>query len=258
MNIKLDNNMQIIILFTLTASLVTIAQSIITTGVVYLMRDFSVSSTQAQWSYSAFLLVVGVMIPLSAFISRRYKSKRIFYFSLTIFLLGSIICYFSTSLIILVIGRILQGIGNGIIMPYVQILLLKSLPEEKWQTYMGLYGLVVAIAPVIGSFIGGFVITLYGWRTLFSFFAIATIILLILGLIFIKDNSTTENYPLDIFSVFLSIIGCSGIILGFTNLADYGFTHHCNFTNNNWNYNLNPICKTSIKIRKTFDKFINT
>ncbi len=226
MNIKLDNNMQIIILFTLTASLVTIAQSIITTGVVYLMRDFSVSSTQAQWSYSAFLLVVGVMIPLSAFISRRYKSKRIFYFSLTIFLLGSIICYFSTSLIILVIGRILQGIGNGIIMPYVQILLLKSLPEEKWQTYMGLYGLVVAIAPVIGSFIGGFVITLYGWRTLFSFFAIATIILLILGLIFIKDNSTTENYPLDIFSVFLSIIGCSGIMLGFTNLADYGFTQH--------------------------------
>lgn len=96
MNIKLDNNMQIIILFTLTASLVTIAQSIITTGVVYLMRDFSVSSTQAQWSYSAFLLVVGVMIPLSAFISRRFKSKRIFYFSLTIFLLGSIICYFST------------------------------------------------------------------------------------------------------------------------------------------------------------------
>lgn len=149
MNIKIGNNMQIIILFTLTASLVTIAQSIITTGVVYLMRDFSVSSTQAQWSYSAFLLVVGVMIPLSAFISRRFKSKRIFYFSLIIFLLGSIICYFSTSLIILVIGRILQGIGNGIIMPYVQILILKSLPEEKWQPYIGLYGLVVAIAPVI-------------------------------------------------------------------------------------------------------------
>lgn len=226
MNIKLDNKMQIIILFILAASLVTIAQSIITTGIVYLMSDFSVSSTQAQWSYSAFLLVVGVMIPLSAYISRRFKSKTIFYFSLIIFLLGSIICYFSTSLIVLIIGRILQGIGNGIIMPYVQILLLKSLPEEKWQTYMGLYGLVVAIAPVIGSFIGGFVIAIYGWRTLFSFFTISTIILLILGLIFVKDNSHTENYPLDILSVILSIIGCSGIMLGFTNIADYGFTHH--------------------------------
>lgn len=151
--------MQLLALFILASSLVCIAQSIITTGIVYLMSDFSVSSTQAQWSYSAFLLVVGVMIPLSAFISRRFSARSIFFFSLFIFLLGSIICYFSTSLIVLIIGRVLQAIGNGIIMPYVQILLLRTTPEEKWQTYMGAYGLVIAIAPVIGSFLGGFVIS---------------------------------------------------------------------------------------------------
>ena len=223
---KINNKMQLLILFILASSLVCIAQSIITTGVVYLMNDFSVSSTQAQWSYSVFLLVVGVMIPLSAFISRRFNARTIFFFSLIIFLLGSIICYFSTSLIVLIIGRILQAIGNGIIMPYVQILLLRTIPEEKWQTYMGLYGLVAAIAPVIGSFLGGFVITLYGWRELFSFFTIATIILLVLGTIFVKDNAPSEDYPLDILSVILSIIGCAGIMLGFTNVADYGFTHY--------------------------------
>ena len=226
MNVKLNSQMQLIILFIIAASLVTIAQSISTTGVVYLMSDFSVSSTQAQWSYSVFLLVVGVMIPLSAYISRRFNAKTIFFFSLSIFLLGSIICYFSTSLIILIMGRILQGIGNGIIMPYVQILLLKTIPEEKWQTYMGLYGLVIAIAPVLGSFIGGFVITIYGWRELFSFFTVATIIILVLGIIFVKDNTPSEDYPLDYLSVVLSVIGCSGVMLGFTNVADYGFTHY--------------------------------
>ena len=226
MNVKLNSRMQLIILFIIAASLVTIAQSIITTGVVYLMSDFSVSSTQAQWSYSVFLLVVGVMIPLSAYISRRFNARTIFFFSLSIFLLGSIICYFSTSLIILIIGRILQGIGNGIIMPYVQILLLRTIPEEKWQTYMGLYGLVIAIAPVLGSFIGGFVITIYGWRELFSFFTVATIIILVLGIIFVKDNTPSEDYPLDYLSVVLSVIGCSGVMLGFTNVADYGFTHY--------------------------------
>lgn len=226
MNVELNSRMQLIILFIIAASLVTIAQSIITTGVVYLMSDFSVSSTQAQWSYSVFLLVVGVMIPLSAYISRRFNARTIFFFSLSIFLLGSIICYFSTSLIILIIGRILQGIGNGIIMPYVQILLLRTIPEEKWQTYMGLYGLVIAIAPVLGSFIGGFVITIYGWRELFSFFTVATIIILVLGIIFVKDNTPSEDYPLDYLSVVLSVIGCSGVMLGFTNVADYGFTHY--------------------------------
>jgi len=101
--------MRLLVLFTLASGLVCIAQSIITTGIVYLMSDFSVSSTQAQWSYSAFLLVVGVMIPLSAFISRRFSSKAIFFFSLIIFLLGSVICYFSTSMTVLIIGRILLG-----------------------------------------------------------------------------------------------------------------------------------------------------
>ncbi len=226
MNVKLNSRMQLLVLFILAASLVTIAQSIITTGVVYLMSDFSVSSTQAQWSYSAFLLVVGVMIPLSAYISRRFSARAIFFFSLIIFLLGSVICYFSTSLIILIFGRVLQGIGNGIIMPYVQILLLRTIPEEKWQTYMGLYGLVIAIAPVLGSFIGGFVITLYGWRELFSFFTYATIIILVLGIFFVKDDAPTEDYPLDYLSVVLSIIGCAGVMLGFTNVADYGFTHY--------------------------------
>ena len=226
MNVKLNDRMQLLVLFILAASLVTIAQSIITTGVVYLMSDFSASSTQAQWSYSAFLLVVGVMIPLSAYISRRFSARTIFFFSLIIFLLGSVICYFSNSLIVLIIGRVLQGIGNGIIMPYVQILLLRTIPEEKWQTYMGLYGLVIAIAPVLGSFIGGFVITLYGWRELFSFFTVATIILLVLGIIFVKDNAPTEDYPLDFLSVVLSVIGCAGVMLGFTNVADYGFTHY--------------------------------
>ena len=226
MNVKSNSSRQLLVLFIIAASLVTIAQSIITTGVVYLMSDFSVSSTQAQWSYSVFLLVVGVMIPLSAYISRRFTSRTIFFFSLIIFLLGSVICYFSTSLIVLIFGRILQGIGNGVIMPYVQILLLRSIPEEKWQTYMGVYGLVIGIAPVIGSFIGGFVITLYGWRQLFSFFAVATIILLILGLFLVKDNTPSEDYPLDYLSVILSIVGCAGVMLGFTNVADYGFTHY--------------------------------
>ena len=226
MNVKSNNWRQLLVLFIIAASLVTIAQSIITTGVVYLMSDFSVSSTQAQWSYSAFLLVVGVMIPLSAYISRRFTARTIFFFSLIIFLLGSLICYFSTSLIMLIFGRILQGIGNGIIMPYAQILLLRNIPEEKWQTYMGVYGLVIGIAPVIGSFIGGFVITLYGWRQLFSFFAVSTVILLILGIFFVKDNTPSEDYPLDYPSVILSIIGCAGVMFGFTNVADYGFTHY--------------------------------
>lgn len=79
MKFEFDKNMQIVVVFVLTAAVMTIAQSIVTTGVVCIMGDFSVSSTIAQWTYSSFLLVVGVMIPLSAFISRRFKVRSIFF-----------------------------------------------------------------------------------------------------------------------------------------------------------------------------------
>ena len=95
---KFDNKTITIIIFILAGMLITISQSIITTGIVYLMGDFGVTSTIAQWTYSAYLLVVGVMIPLSAFISRRFKIKTVFISVISLFLIGSIISYFLNQL----------------------------------------------------------------------------------------------------------------------------------------------------------------
>ncbi len=224
MKFEFDKNMQIVVVFVLTAAVMTIAQSIVTTGVVCIMGDFSVSSTIAQWTYSSFLLVVGVMIPLSAFISRRFKVRSIFLFSIGLFIIGSIIAFLAPTIEILICGRVIEAIGNGIIIPYVQILLLKMIPEEKWQIYMGVLGLVIGIAPVCGSLIGGFIIDYYTWRAIFMILTVLAIIVAILGFIVINVEFETEDYPLDYLSVALSIIGCSGVMLGFTNTAEYGLT----------------------------------
>lgn len=224
MKFEFDKNMQIVVVFVLTAAVMTIAQSIVTTGIVCIMGDFSVSSTIAQWTYSSFLLVVGVMIPLSAFISRRFKVRSIFLFSIGLFIIGSIIAFLAPTIEILICGRVIEAIGNGIIIPYVQILLLKMIPEEKWQIYMGVLGLVIGIAPVCGSLIGGFIIDYYTWRAIFMILTVLAIIVAILGFIVINVDFETEDYPLDYLSVALSIIGCSGVMLGFTNTAEYGLT----------------------------------
>ena len=223
MNIQSNERNQIILVFILSAALVTIAQSIITTGLVYLMNEFNIYSTVAQWTYSVFLLVVGVMIPLSSYISKRFSVKNVFVFSIGIFLIGSVICYISPTIEVLIIGRILQAVGNGIIMPYAQILVLKIIPVKKWQVYMGIYGLVIGFAPVCGSFIGGFIIEYYSWRLLFLIMSIISVIILAIGLKLIKIDLDTEQYPLDYLSVFLIVIGCAGVMFGFTNTAQYGF-----------------------------------
>ena len=224
MNFSLDfnGNNRVIFIFVLAAAVLTVAQSIVTTGVVCIMGDFGVSSTVAQWTYSAFLLVVGVMIPLSAFISRRFHVRQVFLTAMGLFILGSLIAFFATTIEVLICGRVIEAVGNGIIIPFVQILLLKMIPEEKWQIYMGVLGLVIGIAPVCGSLIGGFIIDYYTWRAIFLILTVLAIVITIIGFIYINIDFGTEDYPLDYLSVFLSIVGCSGVMLGFTNTAEYG------------------------------------
>ena len=220
-NIERDY-LKILFVFFLACSIIATSQSIVTTALVHIMNEFKVSSTMAQWSYSIFLLTLGVIIPLNAFISRRFNARTVYLFTTSSFILGSLICYFSWDMASLIIGRILQAIAYGIIMPYTQIILLKITPEDQWQMFMGIYGIAVAFTPVFGMILGGYIIDVFGWKNIFSVFLVLGLLILILGLIFVKLDFGCEDYPLDIVSAILSFIGCFGVIFGFTNIAEYG------------------------------------
>ena len=219
-NIRRDY-LRVLFIFLIASSIFATSQSIVTTALVPIMEDFNITSIMAQWSYSIFLLTLGVVIPLNAFISRRFKAKTIYLFSVCCFIIGSMLCYISWNITTLIAGRILQAIAYGIIMPYTQILLLKIAPEEQWQMFMGIYGISIAFTPVLGMILGGYIIDIYGWKNIFSIFAILSAITLILGLLFVKIDFGCEDYPLDITSAILSFVGCFGVIFGFTNISQY-------------------------------------
>ena len=105
MDVKLDRGMSTLLIFIIAAAILSAAQSVVTTGIAGIMADFHVSSTTAQWIYSSFLLVLGVMIPLSAYITRRFKVKTILLSSLSLFLVGSLLAYVSPNIIVLIIFR---------------------------------------------------------------------------------------------------------------------------------------------------------
>ena len=157
MNVKLDRGMSTLIIFIIAAAILSAAQSVVTTGLADIMIDFQISSTTAQWIYSSFLLVLGVMIPLSAYFTRRFKVKTILLSSLILFLIGSIIAFIAPNIEVLILARVIQAIGSGILLPITQIVLFKVIPEEKWQVYMGLFGFIIGIAPALAptAWLGG-------------------------------------------------------------------------------------------------------
>lgn len=223
MNENIDRGMSTLIIFIIAAAILSAAQSVVTTGIAGIMADFHISSTTAQWIYSSFLLVLGVMIPLSAFFTRRFKVKTILISSLTLFLIGSVIAYFAPNIEVLILARVVQAIGSGILLPITQIVLFKVIPEEKWQVYMGLFGFIIGIAPALAPTAGGFIIDTVGWRSIFLIFAAMIAVLILVAAIVVKLEFETGPYPLDISSLILCVLACVGIMFGFTNIAENGF-----------------------------------
>lgn len=214
-----------LIIFIITATILSTAQTIVTTGLTGIMADFHVSSTTVQWIYSSFLLVLGVMIPTSAYIARKYKIRNIIITCLIVFLIGSIICYIAPVIDVLIIGRIIQGIGGGILLPITQIVILKVIPKEKWHAYMGLFGFIIGIAPALAPTVGGIIIDSVGWREIFLLFIIISIVLIIISALGIKLEFDREvNYNLDIISLILCSVACLGIMIGFSNITARGFS----------------------------------
>ena len=212
-----------LIIFIIATTLLSTAQSIVTTGLAGIMADFHVSSTTAQWVYSSFLLVLGVMIPTSAFIARRFNIRTIIVSCLGLFLVGSILAYIAPTIEVLIFARVIQAVGSGILLPITQIVLLKIIPVEKWQVYMGLFGFIIGIAPALAPTVGGVIIDSVGWREIFLLFAVITFVLMVISAIGVKLEFETSDYSLDISSLFLCVVACVGIMLGFSNIAANGF-----------------------------------
>ena len=223
MNENIDRGMSTLIIFIIAAAILSAAQSVVTTGITGIMADFHVHSTTAQWIYSSFLLVLGVMIPLSAFFTRRFKIKTILLASLGLFLIGSIIAYIAPNIGVLILARVIQACVSGILRPITQIVLFKVIPEEKWQVYMGLFGFIIGIAPALAPTAGGFIIDSVGWRSIFLIFAIMVAILMVVASVVVKLEFETGHYPLDIASLILCVLACVGIMFGFSNIAQNGF-----------------------------------
>ena len=164
------------------------------------------------------------MIPPTAYITKRFKIKTILITSLILFIIGSLLCFLSTNFEMLIVGRILEAMGTGILIPIGQILIFRIMPEEKWGFFMGLMGFLVGIVPAMGPTIGGIIIDLFNWRVIFEFLAIITVVILVLSILLANFELETQNYPLDFLSLILSIIFCVGLMIGFSNIAEFGFS----------------------------------
>ncbi|AWI02969.1 MDR family MFS transporter [Clostridium drakei] len=184
-----------------------------------LMVQFSVTANTVQWLSTGYMLIMGISIPISAFLTQKFTTRQLFLASVVIFILGTIICGVSTAFSILLVGRLVQAVGTGVLIPNIINTLIIINPIEKRGKALGIFNLVMFCAPAIGPTLSGLIIQSLNWRWLFLGIAPFSVVALILGYIYIENVTELSKPTLDVLSVVLSTIGFGGFIYGVSNIG---------------------------------------
>lgn len=212
----------LMLLATFVASL---NQTILAPALPSMMRDMGINASQGQWFTTIFLLVNGVMIPITAYLTKRYTVRRLFIISLTFFLLGTTLAGFYADFYAFLLARVLQAIGFGIMMPVLINVTMLMFPGNKRGEAMGYIGIIMTAAPALGPPFSGFIIDNWGWQTTFRILIPLMAVNLLLAILFMKDPDEAGQAHLDIPSVVQSTLGFGLLLYAFSAVGLVGWLH---------------------------------
>ena len=195
----------------------------LTTALPSIMEDLSISATTGQWLTSGYSLAMGIMMPLTAFLIRRFPTRRLYIFSLVLFLAGLFLNAIAPSFPLMMAARVLQASGNGIMSAMAQVIILTIYPTEKRGTAMGWYGLSIGAAPVIAPTLAGLIVDSIGWRAIFYLSMIIICASLVWSILVFTDVLETSVSSFDTVSFLLSVFAFGGVTLGIGNIGSYPF-----------------------------------
>lgn len=222
---KTNYNRNVLMAILLTGSFLAILnQTLLVTIIPHIMEEFHLTENTGQWVTTIFMLVNGIMIPITAFLMETFTTRRLFLFSMSLFIVGTIVCFISITFPVLMVGRVIQAAGAGIMMPLMMTILMLIFPPERRGFAMGMSGLVIAFAPAIGPSLSGYLVEFLPWRSVFLVILPIALIDLILASIYMK-NVIERTFPkVDYPSIVLSIFGFGGLLFGFSSVGNVGWS----------------------------------
>ena len=199
-------------------------QTLLTPALPSIMKEMHVNASTAQWLTTGFMLVNGIMIPITAYLIDRFTTRKLFFVSMGLFTLGTFIAAISNSFSMVLLARILQAAGAGILMPMGQTIMLLTIPRQYRGVGMGMIGLVMGCAPAIGPVVAGFVIDAFGWHVLFYAMVPLALLTIVVAYFYLENMGETTDLDLDIPSVILSTLGFGGLLYSFSAIGSSGFS----------------------------------
>ena len=197
--------------------------TIVNVAIDHLAVVFHSSLTEIQWVITGYTLALATVIPVSGWAADRFGTKRIYMSSLVLFTLGSVLSGLAWSAGSLIFFRVLQGFGGGMIMPAVMTILTRKAGPHRMGRVMGVLGVPMLIAPILGPILGGWLVDNASWRWIFFINVPIGIVAFILALIVLERDQPQPAHRLDWVGMLLLSPGLAVFIFGLAESSTYGF-----------------------------------
>jgi len=195
-------------------------ETLLNIALITLMDKFSISLTTVQWMATGFMLVMAIIIPISALLLQWYTTRQLFLTTMIVFTIGTIICASAPTFPILLVGRLIQAAGTGLLMPLIFNVFLLIYPPHKRGKIMGIVGLVIMFAPAIGPTLSGVIVEYLGWRYLFITVIPFALFSIVFAYKYLVNVSEVTKPKIDVISIVFSTIGFGALVYGFSSVGE--------------------------------------
>ena len=198
-------------------------QTTMTSSLAVIMNEFGITANLGQWLTTAYMLFLGITMPLSAHFMTKYRTRPLFSVALGIFVLGALLGAVQHNFVVLVIARCIQACGSGIVVPLVQVVAFRIFPYHKRGEATGVAAMAVAVAPAVGPVLAGVLTDTLGWRSIFTVTGAMALLSMVLAWRLLRNMPEhPHDHHLDKPSFVLSSFMAMGIVCGCSDMGTFG------------------------------------
>jgi len=213
------NTQAILAVLVFSAFIALINETILNVALNTLMEEMKVTAGIIQWIVTGYMIVISVMVPVTAFLVETFEIKKLYLAAMAILLAGTMGGACSASFAMLLISRMVQAAGTGMLIPIMMNTVLVITSPEKRGTAMGMCVCAIQIGPALGPTVSGLLLQFFNWHVLFLVLIPFILIGMIMGTVCLVHVTTLTKPKIDIPSIILSTAGVGGVIYGLSSIS---------------------------------------
>jgi DHA2 family multidrug resistance protein len=204
-------------------TLFTIDITVVNVALAKLGAVYSISVDTVQWAITAYALATGIATPLAGYVEQRFTMKRVWVVGLTVFTAASVLCGIAPVFWVMVVGRLLQGLAAGLLLPMLISLIFQVFPPQERGAALGFFAIPIVAGPALGPTLGGYIITNWDWRLVFFINLPIGIAATVLGMLLLRPGIPRPGGRFDAWGFVLSSLAFGCTLYGLSQVGSHGW-----------------------------------